>query len=112
MTPPRCGSIPNSYPTPATWIAENRSALGDLGCVGEADMITIAFKKPKGGQLTGEQTTHNKGPQGQTCGWRAGKLTAQDDLQALRNISLRPRRIGKIVVAALVLPRTNHDRTT
>jgi len=30
-----------------TWIAENRPALGDLGYEGEADTITVAFKKPR-----------------------------------------------------------------
>jgi hypothetical protein len=32
--------------------------------------------------------------------------------KALRNISLCPWRIGKIVAAALVLLHTDHDRTT
>jgi hypothetical protein len=51
---------PEILPALATWIAENRPALGDLGYEGEARTITVAFKKPKGGQLTDEQTVHNK----------------------------------------------------
>ena len=47
----------------ATWIA-NRPALGDLGYEGESDTITVAFKKPKGGELTEEQKTHNKAHNG------------------------------------------------
>jgi DDE superfamily endonuclease len=47
-------------PALTTWIAENRPTLGDLGYEGEADTITIAFKKPTGGELTEEQKSHNK----------------------------------------------------
>lgn len=35
-------------------------ALGDLGYEGESDTITLAFKKPKGGELTDDQKAHNK----------------------------------------------------
>ncbi len=44
-------------PALATWIAENRPALGDLGYEGEADTITVAFKEPKGGEFTDDQKT-------------------------------------------------------
>jgi hypothetical protein len=33
-------------PAPATWIAENHPALGDLSYEGEANTMTVAFKKP------------------------------------------------------------------
>jgi hypothetical protein len=38
--------------------------MGDLGYEGESDTITVAFKKPKGGELTEEQKTHNKAHNG------------------------------------------------
>lgn len=38
---------PELLPALATWIAENRPALGDLGYEGEADTITVAFKNRK-----------------------------------------------------------------
>lgn len=33
------------------WAEDHLRVLGDLGYEGEADTITIAFKKPKGGEL-------------------------------------------------------------
>jgi hypothetical protein len=55
---------PEILPALTTWIAETRPALGDLGYEGEADTITVAFKKPKGGELTDEQKDHNKAHNG------------------------------------------------
>lgn len=99
-------------PALVTWIAENRPALGDLGYEGEADTITVAFKKPKGGQLTDEQKTHNKAHNGKRAIGERGNSLLKMTFKALRNISLCPWRIGKIVAAALVLLHTDHDRTT
>jgi hypothetical protein len=48
---------PEILPALTTWIAETRPALGDLGYEGEADTITVAVKKPKGGELTEAQRT-------------------------------------------------------
>lgn len=53
-----------------------------------------------------------EGPQQPASHRRTRKLPTQGHLQALRNISLDPWRIGKIVAAALVLLHTEHDRTT
>ncbi|WP_435828678.1 hypothetical protein [Saccharopolyspora shandongensis] len=39
---------------------DNLPTLGDLGYEGESDTITLAFKKPKGGELTDDQKAHNK----------------------------------------------------
>lgn len=107
---------PELLPALATWIAENRPALGDLGYEGEADTITVAFKKPKDSQLTEEQKTHNKAHNGKRAvgerGWRTRNSLLKMTFKALRNISLCPWRIGKIVAAALVLLHTDHDRTT
>jgi hypothetical protein len=99
-------------PALKTWIAENRPALGDLGYEGEAGTITVAFKKPKGGELTDEQKTHNKAHNGKRAIGERGNSLLKMTFKALRNISLCPWRIGKIVAAALVLLHTNHDRTT
>jgi hypothetical protein len=75
---------PKILPALATWIAENRPALGDLGYEGEADTITVAFKKPKGGELNEAQKTHNKahngkravGERGTPCSKRPSKRCA------------------------------------
>jgi hypothetical protein len=48
----------------ATWTADHLRVLGDLGYEGEADTITVAYKKPKDGQLTDMQKTFNKAHNG------------------------------------------------
>jgi hypothetical protein len=86
--------------------------LGDLGYEGEADTITVAFKKPTDGHLTGDQQQFNKAHNGvRAIGERANALLKMT-FQALRNVSLNPWRIGKIVAAALVLLHHDHARTT
>lgn len=99
-------------PALATWIAENRRALGDLGYEGEASTVTVAFKKPQGGQLTDEQKTHNKAHNGKRAVGERGNSLLKMTFKALRNVSLCPWRIGKIVAAALTLLHVDHDRTT
>lgn len=103
---------PEILPALTTWIAENRPALGDLGYEGEAGTIAVAFKKPQGGQLTDEQKTHNKAHNGKRAIGERGNSLLKMTFKALRNISLCPWRIGKIVAAALVLLHIDHDRTT
>jgi hypothetical protein len=39
---------------------DHRRVLGDLGYDGVAGTITVAFKKPKGGELSDAQKTYNK----------------------------------------------------
>jgi DDE superfamily endonuclease len=99
-------------PALATWIAENLPALGDLGYEGESDTITVAFKKPKGGELTEEQKTHNKSHNGKRAVGERGNSLLKTSFKALRNISVCPWRIGTIVAAALVILHIEHNRTT
>jgi len=47
-------------PLLSTWTAEQLRVLGDLGYEGEADTITVAFKKPTNGELSDVQKTFNK----------------------------------------------------
>ena len=103
---------PEILPACKAWIAQNQPVLGDLGYEGEADTITVAFKKPKGGKLTEEQKTHNKAHNGKRAIGERGNSLLKTTFKALRNVSLDPWRIGKIVAAALTLLHTNHDRTT
>jgi hypothetical protein len=86
--------------------------LGDLGYEGEADTITVAFKKPAGGELTDEQKDHNKAHNGKRAIGERGNSLLKTTFKALRNVSLCPWKIGKIVAAALVLLHTDHARTT
>jgi hypothetical protein len=99
-------------PALATWIAQNRPALGDLGYEGESGTITVAFKKPKGAELTEEQKTHNKAHNGKRAIGERGNSLLKTTFKALRNISLCPWKIGTIVAAALVIIHIEHDRTT
>jgi hypothetical protein len=86
--------------------------LGDLGYEGEADTITVAFKTPKNGRLTLVQQQLNLAHNGIRAIAERGNALLKMTFKALRNISLCPWRIGKIVAAALVLLHTDHARTT
>ena len=94
-------------PALAIWTAEERPVLADLGYEGEADTITVALKKPKGGQLTDEQKIHNKAHNGERAVGERGHSLLKTTFKALRDVSLCPWRIGAIVAAALV---TEHGR--
>ena len=98
-------------PTLAEIITDLRT-LGDLGYEGESDTITVAFKKPKGGQLTDAQKLFNKAHNGVRAIGERGNSLLKTTFLALRNVSLCPWKIGKIVAAALVLLHIEHDRTT
>ncbi|SCL14930.1 transposase family protein [Micromonospora inyonensis] len=86
--------------------------LGDLGYEGESDTITVAFKRPKGGQLTLAQQQLNKAHNSVRAIGERGNSLLKTTFKALRNISLDPWRIGKIVAAALVILHIEHTRTT
>jgi DDE superfamily endonuclease len=90
------------------WIGDDLPVLGDLGYEGEADTITVAFKKPQGRELTEDQKTRN----GKRAVGERGNSLIKTTFKALRNVSLRPWTIGKIASAALVLLHYDHDRTT
>jgi DDE superfamily endonuclease len=87
-------------------------SLGDLGYEGEADTITVAFKKPKDSTLTALQQQFNKTHNGIRAIGERGNALLKMTFKALRNVSLDPWRIGRIVAAALVLLHTDHARTT
>jgi hypothetical protein len=93
-------------------IGEDLRTLGDLGYEGESDTITVAFKKPKHGALTGVQQQFNKAHNGLRAIGERGNAVLKMTFKALRNVGLDPWRIGKIVAAALVLLHFDHDRTT
>jgi hypothetical protein len=99
-------------PVLATWIAQGLPVLGDLGYEGEANTSTVAITKPAGGQLTEDQKTHNKAHNGKRAVGERGNSLLKTSFKALRNVSLRPWRIGVIVAAALVILHVEHGRTT
>ncbi len=86
--------------------------LGDLGYQGLADTITVAFKKPKNGGLLLVQQQFNKAHNSLRAIGERGNSLLKMTFRALRNISLNPWRIGKIVAAALVILHIEHNRTT
>jgi hypothetical protein len=86
--------------------------LGDLGYEGESDTITMAFKKPKHGTLTTVQQQLNKAHNSLRAIGERGNSLLKMTFKALRNVSLDPWRIGKIVAAALVILHFDHARTT
>ena len=95
-----------------TWTAEQLRVLGDLGYEGEAATITVAFKKPKNGELSDIQKTFNKAHNGVRAIGERGNSLLKTTFMALRNVSLCPWKIGHIVAAALVLLHIEHNRTT
>lgn len=96
-----------------TWTAEeDLAALGDLGYEGEAETITVPFKRPKGGNLSNEQKQHNKAHNRKRGIGERGNSLLKTTFKALRNVSIDPWAIGRIVKAALVLLHTEHGRTT
>ena len=86
--------------------------LGDLGYEGESGTITVAFKKPKGGRLTLVQQMLNKAHNSVRAIGERGNALLKMTFKALRNVSLDPWQIGKIVAAALVVLHYDHARTT
>ena len=93
-------------------LREDLRTLGDLGYEGEAGTITVAFKTPAQGVLTDVQQMFNKAHNGVRAIGERGHALLKMTFRALRNISLDPQRIGKIVAAALVLLHLDHHRTT
>jgi DDE superfamily endonuclease len=86
--------------------------IGDLGYEGESDTVTVAFKKPQNGQLTDTQQMFNKAHNRVRAIGERGNALLKMTFKALRNISLSPWLIGKIVAAALVILHIDHSRTT
>jgi hypothetical protein len=86
--------------------------LTDLGYEGEADTVTLAFKKPKNGQLTDLQQTFNRAHNRLRAVGERGNSLLKVTFKTLRNISLAPWRIGDIVAAALTVLHIDHARTT
>jgi DDE superfamily endonuclease len=65
-------------------------SLGDLGYEGEADTITVAFKKPKDRTLTGLQHQFNKAHNGIRAIGERGNALLKMTFKPLRNVSLDP----------------------
>jgi hypothetical protein len=86
--------------------------LGDLGYEGLTGTITVAFKKPKNGELTLAQQQLNKAHNSLRAIGERGNSLLKMTFKALANVSLNPWRIGKIAAAALVILHIDHDRTT
>lgn len=92
--------------------AADLRSLGDLGYAGEADTITVAFKKAKDTTLAVLQQQFNKAHNGVRAIGERGNALLKMTFKALRNISVDPWRIGRIVAAAFVLLHFDHARTT
>jgi hypothetical protein len=95
-----------------TEISDDLRTLGDLGYEGESETITVAFKKPKHGELTDIQQTFNKAHNGIRAAAERGNAIIKMTFRALRNVSLDPWRIGDILAAALAILHFDHNRTT
>jgi len=74
------------------WTGDNLPVLGDLGYEGEADTITVAVKKPQGGELTESRRTRNKAHNGKRAVGERGNSLLKTKFKALRNVSFVPGR--------------------
>ncbi len=120
--PPTYGPAANTTPPPhapnteilpaLTDAGADLRTLGDLGYECLAATVTVAFKRPKNGGLLLVQHQFNKAHNSLCPIGERGNPLLKMSFRALRNISLNPWRIGKIVAAALVILHTKHDRTT
>jgi hypothetical protein len=99
-------------PLLSLWTDDDLRVLGDLGYEGEAHTIIVAYKTPRGGELTDIQKAFNNAHNGVRAIAEHGNSLLKTTFKALRNVSLCPWKIGKIVAAALVLLHVDHDRTT
>jgi hypothetical protein len=94
------------------WVADGHPCLADLGYQGEADLLTIPIKKPRGRALTADQQTYNAVHGALRClGERANSLL-KTTFKALRRYRGCPWRIGRVAAAALVLLHHENNRTT
>jgi len=103
------------YPTRRSWQDIPRNdlrRLGDLGYEGEANTVTVAFKKPRDTTLNPLQQQFNKAHNSIRAIAERGNALLKTTFKALRNVSLNPWRIGSIVAAALVILHFDHARTT
>ncbi|MDG4796987.1 transposase family protein [Micromonospora sp. WMMD1082] len=99
-------------PLLSTWTDGDLRVLGDLGYEGEADTITVAFKKPRNEACTDVQQQFNKAHNAVRAIGERGNSLLKTTFKALRNVSLCPWNIGRITAAALVLLHIDHGRTT
>jgi DDE superfamily endonuclease len=99
-------------PLLTAWTGDDLRLLGDLGYEGEADTITVAFKKPKNTACTDVQQQFNRAHNAVPAIGERGNSLLKATFKALRNVSLCPWKIGNIVAAALVILHVQHGRTT
>ncbi len=99
-------------PLLTAWTDDDLRVLGDLGYEGEADTITVAFKKPKNAACTDVQQQFNRAHNAVRAIGERGNSLLKTTFKALRNVSLCPWSIGRITSAALVILHIEHGRTT
>jgi hypothetical protein len=94
------------------WTAAHLRVLGDLGYEGERETVTVGFNRPAGAELSDIERLFNKTHNGIRAVGERGNSLLKTTFKALRNVSLCPWTIGRIVAAALVLLHIEHNRTT
>lgn len=96
----------------ATWVADGRHGLADLGHEGESDLFTMPIKKPRDQDLTTDQQTYNTVHGALRCLGEPANSLLKTSYKVLHRYRGCPWRIGRIAAAALVLLHHNNDRTT
>lgn len=93
------------------WTSGDAVVLADLGYEGEAEVLTVATKKPADRDLTADEQAANKAHNRRRALGERGNALLKG-FKALRRVTLCPWRIGAITAAALVLLHLRHARTT
>jgi DDE superfamily endonuclease len=99
-------------PLLTAWTDDDLRVLGDLGYEGEQATITVAFKKPRSRSCTTIEQQFNRAHNAVRAIGERGNSLLKMTFKALRNVSLNPWRIGKIVAAAMMILHIDHARTT
>jgi hypothetical protein len=87
-------------------------ALADLGYQGAGQILTVPYKTPKNGKLTGDQKAYNVLHSAVRAPAERGNALLKEAFKALDKVSMSPGKITQITAAALVILHTEHDRTT
>jgi hypothetical protein len=85
--------------------------IGELGYENEFDTITVAFKKPTTGTSPPCNSSSTRRTTASVPSANEATPCRTMSFKALRNVSLDPWRIGRVVAASLVVLHFDHART-
>lgn len=100
-------------PQLVVWTSADLAVLGDLGYEGEAEVITVAIKKPAGGELTDDQKAHNKAHNGRRAIGERGNSLLKTTSAPRSAVMYPPRsgeRLEEVSLDPMALPELERER--